>query len=119
MMEEDYALNPNDDTKNTIFSLANSLKAIKGTENGLTDPALFDRKVKMEKKIRANATGKTYWDDMAKYYVDLSKYGSELRFLAPSPMSGSTLSLLHTINQYSTIAAENPESPELEGLEKK
>ena len=35
------------------------------------------------------------------------------------PMSGSTLSLLHTINQYSTIAAENPESPELEGLEKK
>ena len=119
MLEEDYALNPNDDTKNTIFSLANSLKAIKGTENGLTDPALFDRKVKMEKKIRANATGKTYWDDMAKYYVDLSKYGSELRFLAPSPMSGSTLSLLHTINQYSTIAAENPESPELEGLEKK
>jgi len=26
---------------------------------------------------------------------------------------------LHTINQYTTIAAENPESPELEGLEKK
>lgn len=118
MLEEEYAANPNDDTKNTIFSLSNSLKAIKGTEDGLNDPALFDRKVKMEQKIKANAPGKTYWDDMAKYYVELSKYGSELRFLAPSPMSGSILSMLHLINQYTTLAAENPESPELEGLEK-
>lgn len=118
MLEDEYAANPNDDTKNTIFSLSNSLKAIKGTEAGLKDPALFDRKVKMEQKIKANAAGKTYWDDMAKYYVDLSKYGSELRFLAPSPMSGSILAMLHTINQYTTLATENPESPELEGLQK-
>ena len=119
MLEEDYALNPNDDTKNTIFSLSNSLKAIKGTVNGLNDPALFNRKVEMEKKIKANAKGKTYWDDMANYYVELSKHGSELRFLAPSPMSGTALSMLHVINEYKKLATENPDSPELEGLEKK
>jgi peptidase S46-like protein len=119
MLEEEYALNPNDDTKNTIFSLSNSLKAIKGTVNGLNDPALFNRKVEMEKKIKANAKGKTYWDDMANYYVELSKHGSELRFLAPSPMSGTALSMLHVINEYKKLATENPDSPELEGLEKK
>ena len=119
MLEEEYALNPNDDTKNTIFSLSNSLKAIKGTVKGLNDPALFDRKVKMEQKIRANAAGKTYWDDMAKHYTVLSKYGSELRFLAPSPMSGTVLTMMHTINEYVKIAEANPESPELEGLANK
>ncbi len=119
LLEEDYALNPNDDTKNTIFSLSNSLKAIKGTVSGLNDPALFDRKVKMEQKIKANAPGKTYWADMAKHYEVLSKYGSELRFLAPSAMSGTTLSMLHVIAEYNKIATANPESPELEGLEKK
>jgi hypothetical protein len=112
-------MNPNDDTKNTIFSLSNSLKAIKGTVRGLNNPDLFNRKVKMEEKIKANAKGKTYWDDMANYYVDLSKHGSELRFLAPSPMSGSALVMLHVIYEYNRLAEENPESPELEGLEKK
>jgi len=48
MLEEEYALNPNDDTKNTIFSLSNTLKATKGTVNGLNNPELFNRKVKME-----------------------------------------------------------------------
>ena len=119
MLEEEYALNPNDDTKNTIFSLSNSLKAIKGAEDGLKDPELFNRKVKMEEKIRANAKGKTYWDDMAKHYETLSKYSSELRFIAPSPMSGTVLTLMHSIAQYSTLAESNPESAELDGLEKK
>lgn len=119
MLEEEYAINPNDDTKNTIFSLSNSLKAIKGTVKGLHNPELFDRKVKMEEKIKANAKGKTYWDEMATYYDELSKHGTELRFLAPSPMSGSALSMLHVIHEYSTLATENPESPELAGLQKK
>lgn len=119
MLEEQYALEPNDDVKNTIFSLSNSLKAIKGTVRGLNDPVLFDRKVKMEEKIRANAKGKTYWDDMAAHYEVLSNHGAELRFLSPTPMSGSVLSMLHVINEYRLLAEENPDNPELEGLEKK
>ncbi len=119
MLEAKYAAAPDDDTKNTIFSLSNSLKAIKGAMNGLNDPDLFARKVKMEQKIRANASGKTYWDDMQKHYVTLSKYGPELRFLAPTPLSGDIVPLMHAIYEYSSLASENPSSPELEGLEKK
>jgi hypothetical protein len=118
-LEEQYALAPDDDTKNTIFSLSNSLKAIKGALDGLRDPELFARKVKMEQKIRANASGKTYWDDMQKHYNVLSKYGPELRFLSPSPLSGNIIPLMHTIHEYSVLATEDPESSELEGLEKK
>lgn len=119
LLEEQYAQSPNDDTKNTIFSLSNSLKAIKGTLRGLNDPDLFARKVQMEQKIRANATGKTYWDDMQAHYVTLSKHGAKLRFLTPTPLSGNILPLMYTIDQYTTLASENPSSPELEGLEKK
>lgn len=119
LLEEQYALTPDDDTKNTIFSLSNSLKAIKGALNGLKDPELFARKVKMEQKIRANASGKTYWDDMVGHYNVLSKHGPELRFLAPTPLSGNILPLMYTIHEYTELAAKNPESPELEGLEKK
>ena len=118
LLEEQYAMAPDDDTKNLIFSLSNSLKAIKGTLRGLEDPELFARKVKMEQKIRANAAGKTYWDDMQAHYNVLSKYGSEVRFLAPTSLSGKMLPLMYTIHQYNNIAAENPESAELEGLEK-
>lgn len=116
MLEEQYKQKPDDETKNTIFSLSNSLKATQGTLDGLHDPELFARKVKMEQKIRANASGKTYWDDLAKHYNTLSKYSSEIQFLAPSPYSGRILPLMYTINDYIEKATENPESPELEGL---
>src|SRR4030095_1505891 len=119
VLQEQYAMAPDDDTKNTIFGLSNSLKAIKGTLNGLKDPELFARKVKMEEKIRANAPGKTYWDDMHNYYIVLSKYGSELRFLTPTPLSGGVLPLMYAINDYIEKAEKDPESPELEGMEKK
>ena len=119
LLEEQYAMAPDDDTKNTIFSLSNSLKAIKGALNGLKDPELFARKVKMEQKIRANATGKTYWDDMQNYYNVLSKHGPELRFLAPGALSGKILPLMYTIHEYQTTANDNYENTELEGLEKK
>ncbi|MFZ1678967.1 MAG: S46 family peptidase [Saprospiraceae bacterium] len=119
VLQEQQAMSPNDDTKNTIFSLSNTLKATKGTLSGLENPDLFARKVKMEEKIRSNSMGKTYWDDMAKYYTVLSKYGSELRFLAPSPFSGKVLPLLYSINDYVKLAEANPESAELEGMEKK
>lgn len=118
LLEDQYKLTPNDDLKNTIFSLSNSLKATKGALNGLKDPELFARKVKMEEKIRSNAKGKTYWDDMQNYYTTLSKHGPELRFLGPTALSGSVLPLMHTIHQYTMLASENPESPELAGLEK-
>lgn len=118
LLEEQYAMSPDDDTKNTIFGLSNSLKAIKGTLRGLHDPELFARKVKMEQKIRANAAGKTYWDDMQSYYNVLSKYGSEVRFLSPTALSGQVLPLMYTIHEYIKLAEANPESTELEGMEK-
>ena len=119
VMEEEYAKNPNEDLMNNIFGLSNSLKAISGTAKGLKDPELFNRKVKMEQTIHTNAKGMTYWDDMAKYYGPLSQYYSEVHFLAPTPMSGSILPLMYTINEYKAEATENPESAELDGMEKK
>lgn len=118
ILEAEYAKNPNEDLMNEIFGLSNELKAISGTERGLKNPELFNRKVKMEQKIRANAAGKTYWDDMAKYYESLSKAYSEVHFLAPTPLSGSVLPLMYTINDYKEEATANPESPKLDGLEK-
>jgi len=119
VLQDEYAAHPDDETMNMIFGLSNSLKAITGTYEGLKDPELFDRKVKMEQKIRANAAGKTYWDDMAKYYEPLSKAYSEVHFLSPTPLSGNILPLMYTINAYKEEATANPDSPELAGLEKK
>src|SRR5690606_27805164 len=110
--------NPNDDLKNDIFSLSNSLKNFTGVLRGLHDPELFNRKVEMEKMIRKNAPGKTYWDEMAGYYNELSKYSSELRFLTPSPISGDALPYLYAVNQYYKKATENPDSPELAEISK-
>ena len=118
-LEEQYAKHPDDETKVEIFSLSNTLKATRGTLEGLKNPELFDRKVKMEQKIRANASGKTYWDDMAKYYQTLNHHTSEIRFLSPTPLSGDIIPLMYAINEYMGIAAANPESPELNGLESK
>ena len=119
MMEEEYAKNPNDDLKNDIFSLSNSLKAIRGALDGLHDPELFNRKVMMEEKIKKNAPGKTYWTDMANYYVELKKHSSELRFLSPSPLSGGILPLMYGINEYHKLAEKDPESAELAGIASK
>ena len=73
----------------------------------------------MEQKIRTNAAGKVYWDDLGKYYNTLNKHTAELRFLSPSPLSGGILPLMYTINEYINLASANPESPELTGLENK
>jgi len=118
-LEDEYAKKPDDETKVQIFELSNTLKANQGTLDGLKNPELFARKVKMEQKIRANAAGKPYWDEMAKYYETLSKYTSELRFLSPTPLSGDIVPLMYTINEYVATATANPESQELEGMEKK
>jgi hypothetical protein len=118
-LQEQYAKKPDDETKVSIFEFGNTLKATQGILDGLKNPELFDRKVKMEQKIRANATGKTYWDDLANYYKNLSKYSSELRFMSPTPLSGGIIPLMYAINEYVTTATANPESPELDGLEKK
>ncbi len=118
VLEEDYKLNPSDDLKNTIFSLSNSLKAITGTVDGLNNPELFNRKVEMEKKIRASAVGKTYWDELATQYAALSQYTSELKFIAPSEMSGKVQALLFEIEDYGNTLEANPEDPELEGMKK-
>lgn len=117
-MEEEYKVNPSDDLRSDIFGLSNTLKAVKGTLSGLKDPDLFARKVKMEQKIRMNAAGKTYWDEMVGYYNDLSKYSAELRFLTPSPISGGALPYLYAVNQYYKKASENPDSPELAEMAK-
>jgi len=118
-LQEQYNKKKDDDTKVQIFELSNTLKAEQGMLDGLNNPELFGRKVKMEQKIRSNANGKTYWDDMANYYKSLSKYSSELRFMSPTPLSGGVIPLMYAINDYMETATANPESPELEGMENK
>lgn len=119
MMQEDYQLNPNDDLKNDIFGMSNSLKAIRGTLDGLQDPELFNRKVMMEEKIKKNASGKTYWSDMANYYTELKRHSSEMRFLSPSPLSGGIVPLMYGIHEYYKIAEKDPESTDLAAISAK
>ncbi len=117
-LEAEYKQNPTHETNSTLLGLSNQLKSTKGTLDGLNNPALFNRKVEMEKKIKTSASNKSYWDDMATYYAELSKHTAELMFIPPSSRSG-VKALMFEINDYSTKLAENPENPELDGMEKK
>ena len=54
----------------------------------------------MEKKIRAQAGGANYWDELATSYAELSGHSAELRFLQPNPLNGTVMNMLGAIYPY-------------------
>ena len=114
LMVEDYNENPSDALKNTIFSFSNSMKAINGIVDGLENPELFERKVAMEKSIRAKASTEEYWEQLTDAYNTLGPNVPELQILAQNPQfTGNTVALLHALYQYKQVASDDDKSEDL------
>lgn len=112
MMEEEYAVNPSHDLQEQIFNFSNSIKAFTGIVDGLNNPELFARKVKMEEKIRANAANTDSWTRLEDHYEELAKHSDEINFLGANPMNGRTLGLVYAVDQLMSVL-----SPEAEGAD--
>lgn len=96
----EYNEKPDEDLLSTVFNLSNSMKAIGGRIDGLNDPALFNRKVDMENKIKAKSPGVTYWDELDAEYEKLLPHAWAINHLGPSGLRGKALMLLHSLNKY-------------------
>jgi hypothetical protein len=116
-LQEEYARNPSFEVQEQLFNISNQLKAFTGMHEGLNNPALFGRKVAMEKKIRS-MSGQNYWDQITTAYDAMGPQLGELQLLSPDPENrGSTITLLHVLYAYKTLAEENEEAPDLEAME--
>jgi hypothetical protein len=94
---------------NTIFGIANSLKAITGYLGGLKDPILMAKKVDFEKTFRAAVTGNAQlsakygdpWDEIAAYERGVQALRPEGSALNIRNWS-TTLSLAAGLTDYAT-----------------
>lgn len=111
---EEYNENPSEELLSTIFGLSNGMKAIGGIIKGLNTPELFNRKVEMEKNIKAESPGLTYWDDLHTAYQDLNPHAWAIRHLQPNGLHGKALMLLHQLYGYETAVAEDKSDEELD-----
>lgn len=113
MMEDEYAVNPSHELQEQMFNISNSVKALSGILAGLNDPKLFERKVAMEKKIRATSD-KNYWDLLTTDYNAMGPQLPELQLLSPNPqMIGSSITLLHLLYQYQNSVEEEADEATL------
>lgn len=111
-----YEKEPNQDLMNQIFGLSNSIKAYTGIVDGLNNPKLFNRKVKMEQDIRSKAdiTGVNPWEELEKSYEELSKYAASVQILnARNPMNGKALSVFFDMGNYYGKLKEGKKTKEL------
>lgn len=97
-----------------MFNLSNSIKAISGVEEGLYSEELMGRKIAMEKIIRSQSGGVTYWDDLEKEYDKLSPHAWAINHLGPSRLRGWILLLLHDINAYRDLVQSDAAKADLE-----
>jgi hypothetical protein len=117
MLQAEYDKNPSDALLNEIFGMSNSLKAVNGTVDGLNNQELFSRKVAMEKMIREQSKDQDTWNQIREHYLALSTHVSEMQLLSGNPKyQGKTMELLYAIDEYSKIASENPEDPQLDEI---
>jgi hypothetical protein len=94
---------------NTIFGIANSLKAVTGYLGGLKDPILMAKKVDFEKTFRASVTGNPQlsakygdpWDEIAAYERAVQSLRPEANALNIRNWS-TTLSLASGLMDYAT-----------------
>lgn len=117
IMQAEYEENPSDDLLNTIFGFSNSLKAINGTVDGLNNPALFSRKIAMEKMIREQSENQDAWNQLTEHYNKLSTNVAEMQLLSGNPQyQGKTMALLYTLFDYQKLAMTDPEDAQLEEM---
>lgn len=112
-----YEKEPNQDLMNQIFSLSNSIKAYTGIVEGLNNPILFNRKVKMEQEIRSKADvkGTNPWMELEKSYAELSKHAGTVQLLnAQNPLNGKFLPLLFQMGNYYNELKSGKKTSELE-----
>ena len=120
-MQAEYDKNPSEELASNMFSISNGIKAIGGIQEGLENPVLFGRKVKMEQKIRAANPGLDVWDQLAKSYGELGKLLPAYFLLGynpsrPNPNAAKSLALIHMLHGYEADL-QNEETKE-EDLEK-
>ena len=121
LMQESYDEMKDDPTRDKeaqallgdMFNLSNSIKAISGVEKGLKNEELMGRKIEMEKIIRAQSSGVSYWDDLEKEYEKLSPHAWAINHLGPSRLRGWILLLLHDINAYKDLIETDVPATEL------
>ncbi len=84
----------------SINRLSNGIKAYGGILGGLNNPTLMGRKISMEQEIKSKSAGVNYWSDLEASYAKLKPHGWAITHLAPSPLRGKVLTLMHAISNY-------------------
>jgi len=108
MMQREYDVMSQDASKvgeaqvllGSINGISNGIKAYGGILGGLNNPALMGRKISMEEEIKSKSGGLNYWSDLESSYSKLKPHAWAVTHLAPSPLRGKILSLMHTISGY-------------------
>ncbi len=120
LLRAQYEENPSHGLLEQILNLSNSDKAFTGILAALNNPVLMGKKKKMEElvksKSKAVAQGDDYWKALAEEYGRIDGYFSENFLLAPNPMNGATLQLLHAIFGYTQAMDGGASEEELNGL---
>jgi len=84
----------------TINNISNGIKAYGGILGGLNNPTLMGRKISMENEIKSKSAGVNYWGDLESSYSKLKPHGWAITHLAPSPLRGKVLTMMHAIANY-------------------
>jgi len=58
------------------------------------------RKISMENEIKSKSAGVNYWGDLESSYSKLKPHGWAITHLAPSPLRGKVLTMMHAIANY-------------------
>ncbi|MCO6477007.1 MAG: S46 family peptidase, partial [Phaeodactylibacter sp.] len=120
LLRAQYAESPSHGLLDQILSMSNSDKAFTGILAALNNPVLMGKKKKMEELVKSRskavAQGNDYWKALAEEYDRVDGYFSENFLLAPNPMNGATLQLVHAIFGYTQAMDGGASEEELNGL---
>lgn len=113
-LQEQYDLEPDEQTMNMIFMVANGHKAYSGIQSGLMDDELFNRKVEIENMIRKNYKGKDHWLELEKEYEVISPYSWAMVLLNPMTMGNSLSMFMFAWNRFEEVLRSTDDEDEIE-----
>jgi len=97
----------------TAFSISNGIKAYGGILEGLHNPELLGRKKSMEAEIKSKSSNPSYWNDLSAAYKKLEPHTWSLIHLGPSGLRGSALLMMHELNKYEDLIANDGSEEDL------